>query len=79
MIKINDGGPAFPQGHMDGPEVNPEGMTLRDWFAGQMLPRIGTGWPNLENREHLARQAYQMADAMIAARDATPHDIASGG
>jgi len=71
--KQNDG-PAFPHsfesadGHPSW--VQSSGMSLRDWFAGQMLPHIGTGWPNLENREMLARQAYQMADAMLAARAA---------
>ncbi|QIG68230.1 hypothetical protein EVB56_039 [Rhizobium phage RHph_Y1_10] len=49
-----------------------EGMSIRDYFAAQMLPRIGTGWPSIENRELLAKQAYQMADAMIAARKSAP-------
>jgi hypothetical protein len=75
MATTNTGGPAFPLGPYEidqGLETMPQhGMSLRDWFAGQMLPRIGMGWPNEENRALLAKQAYQMADAMIAARDAT--------
>ncbi len=77
-LPVDDGGAAFPiipPLGGDGFSANgypfPEGgMTLRDWFAGQMLPKIGSGWPNLENRHILARQAYEMADAMIAARKA---------
>ena len=33
MSTINDGGPAFPRHAYDGHD----GMTLRDWFAGQAL------------------------------------------
>ena len=51
------------------------GMSLRDWFAGQALQ----GWlssfgpdmvhPVANDMEYeIAKQAYQMADAMIAAR-----------
>lgn len=67
--KIDDGGPAYPHGYSAQANSMP-GMSLRDFFAAQMLPRIGTGWPNIENRDLLARQAYQMADAMISARKA---------
>jgi hypothetical protein len=43
-----------------------EGMTLRDWFAGQALP----GLVPLEQTPRLtAAQAYSIADAMLAARD----------
>lgn len=42
--RLNDGGPAFPWKYMDrdstGQEVTREqgeGMSLRDWFAGQIL------------------------------------------
>lgn len=47
-----------------------EGMSIRDWFAGQMLPRMGVGWPNDENKMILASRCYEIADAMIAARKA---------
>lgn len=67
------GGPAFPSVSEGGPDsgLHPEfnpGMTLRDWFAGQMLPRIATGWPNDASRVELARRCYEIADAMIAER-----------
>ena len=75
---INDGGPAFPhssqpldaQGNPMCGEHSEWGMTLRDWFAGQALvaiPHIGCG-ADLETRE-LAEAAYQVADAMIEARE----------
>lgn len=75
-----DGGPAFPQSDLSGYGMGPAesgngGMTLRDWFAGQALAGLmpvcqhdtiapGT-WP-----QHIARNAYEVADAMLAARDA---------
>lgn len=59
-----DGGPTFPT------EWGQDGLTIRDWFAGQMLPRMGTGWPNDENKMLLARRCYEIADAMLAAREA---------
>lgn len=62
---IDDGGPAFPQGHLDGPHVNPSGMSLRDWFAGQVL--IGYASDH-RLHEHFGHHAYKVADAMIAAR-----------
>lgn len=70
--KINDGGPAFPivwQSAVTGNDEVIEGMTLRDYFAGQALPIIidhdikqSGAWD-----DH-ARQAYEMADAMIKER-----------
>lgn len=61
--QIDDGGTAFPT-------VNGRlGMTLRDWFAGQALaalPHIGCG-ADL-NAQEIALASYQLADAMLAAR-----------
>jgi hypothetical protein len=73
MANANDGGPAFPapavaRTDMTGSDVT-SGMSMRDWFAGQMLPRIGSGWPNDENKALLARRCYEIADAMIAERE----------
>jgi len=44
------------------------GMSLRDWFAGQALAWAGhDNWTSSDPRL-LAERAYQMADAMLAAR-----------
>ncbi|WP_395543235.1 hypothetical protein [Neotabrizicola sp. sgz301269] len=50
-------------------------MSLRDWFAGQALAGVlpicvhDTVKPG-EFPQHIARNAYQIADAMLAAREA---------
>ena len=75
---IDDGGPAYPQGHPEmtiaGQSVKEtQGMTLRDYFAGQALAN-----DNVEDHqsaawaERVAAQAYAIADAMIAARKGGP-------
>lgn len=64
MNKINDGGPAFPRGNWD------MGMTLRDYFAAKAMQAIITG----NNADEcvfgpgVAKDAYAMADDMLAAR-----------
>lgn len=70
MTKI-DGGPAFP---LPVTEWNPgnAGMSLRDWFAGQALMGLFaqseiTVAPSAND---VAQIVYNMADAMIAARNA---------
>ena len=63
---INDGGPAFPI-PTEYMTTEQPGMTLRDYFAGQALANHYTldldGIPC-----NVADFAYQVADAMIAAR-----------
>jgi hypothetical protein len=44
------------------------GMTLRDWFAGQALTGNVFG-ANVYEAESVAKQCYAIADAMIAERD----------
>lgn len=62
----SDGGPAFPI-EMTGTPYAP-GMSLRDWFAGQAIrARWGDGTAMTEIEA--AQFAYQLADAMLAARD----------
>ena len=73
MSNINDGGPAFPcppirWTNKDGSEsvaIMPEGMTLRDWFAGQALT---SHWASDYSPMKAAEQAYKYADAMLAER-----------
>jgi len=70
--KINDGGPAFPNiGYTI--DKNYNGMTLRDWFAGMALQGNATRLCNPHNhRDILAADCYDIADAMIAAREVKP-------
>ena len=74
--QIEDGGSAFPttpenKTRMNG--VGGNGMTLRDWFAGQA---IGSAWDACDkgyfdgDQEEIAKCAYQIADAMLKAREA---------
>lgn len=64
----NNGGPAFPI--TAGQQVYAQGMTLRDWFAGQALSGIiSTDCSHKMNVVTRADLAYRLADAMIAARD----------
>ena len=54
--------------------AGPEGMALRDWFASQamgVLMAASFGSPNdgRISAYKLARDAYKMADAMLAARE----------
>jgi hypothetical protein len=75
--KIEDGGPAFsgglfePQhgGSNDREPMNP-GMSLRDWFAGQVLCGFMAVKPMNFQPEHDAAYCYKVADAMIAFRKA---------
>jgi hypothetical protein len=63
-----DGGPAFPEARGGG--VTP-GMTLRDYFAGQAIAGFMPGAAVDDSYvRQFARRAYQVADAMIEARDA---------
>lgn len=69
------GGPAFPADwNFSSGAAQCPGMTLRDWFAGQVL--IGLCQADMSEEEFtvsphlLARTAYAQADAMIAARKA---------
>jgi hypothetical protein len=67
--KINDGGPAFPVFTVDAwknPWVS-GGMTLRDWFAGQVLACLVVN-PNTRGIDGLASDSYRYADAMLKAR-----------
>lgn len=66
MSEINNGGPAFPV-----PGYNqPEGMTLRDYFAAQSIAGINPGRLCKDSEiQSIANQAYKLADAMLAARN----------
>lgn len=72
---INDGGAAFPMQGMhvkfgDGWIPGQCGMSLRDWFAGQALAQPECS--GFSKPSEIAEAAYNIADAMIAAREVKP-------
>lgn len=65
--EINNGGPAFPLGTIDG-YVN-SGMSLRDWFAGMALQGV-LQKVDFEKRIHpgdIVAAAFEFADNMLKA------------
>jgi hypothetical protein len=71
-VSKNDGEPAFPVspdvlGEDDDVFNAIKGMTLRDWFAGQALAGLSS-IPEFSN-EGIVKCAFELADAMIAARE----------
>ena len=72
--KIETGGPAFPvqySNEADGPTVMPHvGMTLRDYFAAKAMQGFLTAeYASTYRPEVWAKDAYEMADAMLKARE----------
>lgn len=77
-----DGGPAFPRQTYDYyPSLNKThagssdpGMSLRDWYAGQVIATLLGGsilsmtLPSAERLDAVARDAFTVADAMIRQR-----------
>lgn len=74
MISINDGGPAFPMGyHPEGNSADHFGMTIRDYFAAAALQGLIASRGSMSTRflaEDDASYVYEIADAMIRAREA---------
>jgi hypothetical protein len=78
MNNTNTGGPAFPVTSDNYANPNSEGMTLRDYFAAKAMQGLmGRSWADAstgkfpENLHAVwATAAYQMADAMLKAREA---------
>lgn len=75
---INDGGPAFAMGyHPEGNSADHPGMTLRDWYKGQVV----SGWCEAYHIEamqytdcssyveRVARFSEEVADAMLRAKE----------
>lgn len=66
----DDGGPAFPVLSSETWHYSNEGMSLRDWFAGQALHSMTEYASGCENlNATIATACYDLADAMIAARN----------
>ena len=76
-MRTDDGGPAFPVPDDRDPVTGAgiregaPGMTLRDWFAGQVLSGAAA-LPRSSDYSIRARKAYEQADAMLAARKGNP-------
>lgn len=84
MTKIDDGGPAFPvippcdeSGISEpGYPYPAQGMSLRDWFAGQAIALFPMSEKNVEallvgakpRHDIVASFCYDLADAMLEAR-----------
>lgn len=73
MSLPNAGGPAFPRASGPEPRVNSvtdycDGMSMRDWFAGQALAGILSDAPRGYSGQAVAAEAYAFADAMLAER-----------
>ncbi|HDL8567108.1 TPA: hypothetical protein ACMY33_001286 [Yersinia enterocolitica] len=74
--EIKTGGPAFPQsGAISGAgdiwmssELGGSGLTIRDYFAAKYMQGVSANPDRLYSDNDLAKEAYQMADAMLAAR-----------
>lgn len=72
-----DGGPAFPLTVQfpDGTGRKMQGMSLRDRFAIAALQALGTSdsYANFDfdGVDHLARDCFRVADAMLKARKET--------
>ena len=69
MNYTNTSGPAFP--HIDsGCGRFEEGMTLRDYLAAKAMQANRTRNSSYESWADLAKDAYELADAMLKARSA---------
>ena len=77
MDKINDGGPAFPN-DAAALRKEQEGMRLRDYFASRAMQAwlsghvAHYGHENFWALDAIAQSSYEMADAMIKAREEQP-------
>jgi len=78
----DDGGAAFPYGgtELDHVEVNPDGsprpifravsgMSLRDWFAGQVLMGCFANDADYPSWSDIAERCYKASDAMLSERN----------
>lgn len=73
LSKHPSGGPAFPvpMGTQHNQYACGVGMTLRDWFAGQALAGLSVSdrfIRDADSNTAQAQWAYDLADAMLAAR-----------
>jgi hypothetical protein len=77
-MSTNTGGPAFPTSNGGSPD---DGMTLRDYFAAKAMQGMlsnfdwmqhaAAQFSNIQGEELVPQMAYEIADAMLAARSRT--------
>ena len=73
-MSINKDGPAFPclERGLNGLDLTDHGMSLRDYFAAKAMQAFlnDAGWKADQGWFfEIAKGAYQMADAMLKARE----------
>ena len=64
----NTGKPAFPIVADSLTYICDPGMTLRDYFAAKAMQGM-CAWGAYEERRDVAKEAYEIADAMLKARE----------
>ena len=70
MSNTNTGGPAFPAAVVFQDQVIYDGgMTLRDYFAAKAMQAELEGGVHRDAMPSVAQRAYEMADAMLKARE----------
>lgn len=71
MSTTNDGGQAYPSIEQHGDKstwTSYPGMSLRDYFAGQVIVEIiSPEWGGMY--DEMSVEAYKVADAMLKARE----------
>lgn len=76
--ELDDGGPAFAATAANGAGdvFHQDGMSLRDWFAGQALGSLVRVAQDARARDLglIGKAAYEFADAMLKARKESRHD-----
>jgi len=68
VSKIETGGLAFPATEQHGCNSGWPGMTLRDYFAAKAMQSMCEEVIRYDDFKSCAKNAYQMADAMLEAR-----------
>ena len=70
MSNTNTGGPAFPTPRYERGDMYSLGMTLRDYFAAKWMQAYVANPATADITENeLAQFAYEIADAMLKARE----------
>jgi hypothetical protein len=71
-MKINNNIPAFPRSRSVNHSDEQDGMSLLDYFAGQIAAKLAPSYTNEQLKEnpqgYVAGPAYEMAAAMLEER-----------